>query len=55
MTIAQDLAARDALRRFFKFDDAATPIPFGKEVDDLELKREPNMPASEWKTTAKSS
>ena len=29
--IAEEMAARDALRKLFKFDDASKPLPFGKE------------------------
>lgn len=45
--IAQDMAARDCLRRLFRFDDASTPIPFGK-MDAQLLKFTPNSSISEW-------
>ena len=45
--IAQDMAARDCLRRLFRFDDASAPIPFGK-MDAHLLKFTPNSSISEW-------
>ncbi len=33
--IAEDMAARDALRRIFRFDDTARPIPLGKALDQV--------------------
>ena len=44
------MAARDALRRLFRFDDASNPIPFelvGKK-DVQSLKFIPNYSISEW-------
>ena len=31
--IAEEMAARDALRRLYRFDDAANPFPLGKALN----------------------
>ena len=33
--IAEEMAARDALRRLFRFDDSSRPIPLGKSIDQI--------------------
>ena len=33
--IAEEMAARDALRRLFRFDDNARPVPLGKSLDKI--------------------
>ena len=33
--IAEEMAARDSLRRLYRFDDSARPFPYGKALDQL--------------------
>nr|CAG4649700.1 EOG090X0DYO [Scapholeberis mucronata]SVE93891.1 EOG090X0DYO [Scapholeberis mucronata] len=51
--IAQDMAARDALKRFFHTDDAMKALPFGRQLKSIqskiaELENQPNLPLSQW-------
>ena len=47
--IAQDMAARDALRRLFCFDDSSTPIPYEVVKKDITaLKFIPNATVRDW-------
>ena len=47
--IAEEMAARDVLRRFFRTEPAHTPIPLGEDAHQLKLKGEPNARAKDWK------
>ena len=49
--IAEEMAARDALRKLFKFDDASKPLPFGKELHKMKLKFTPNPTLEEWSSS----
>lgn len=49
--IAEEMAARDALRKLFKFDDASKPLPFGKELHKMKLKSTPNPTLEEWSSS----
>jgi len=44
------MAARDALRKLFGFDDAAKPLPYGKELHKMKPKTTTNPTLDEWKT-----
>ena len=33
--IAEEMAARDSLRRLYRFDDSSRPFPYGKALDRL--------------------
>ena len=47
--IAQDMAARDALRKLFFFEDCSTPIPFQAVKHDMSvLKDTPNASVKNW-------
>ena len=49
--IAEDMAARDVLRRMFKYDDTARPLPFTRELmvdGSLSLKSAPNLKVANW-------
>ena len=48
--IAEEMAARDALRNIFGFHDSAKPLPFGKEFQKLKVKSTPNPTLEEWKS-----
>ena len=37
VTIAEEMAARDALRRLFKITESRTPLPFGQVGHKLNL------------------
>jgi len=37
VTIAEEMAARDALRRLFKITESRAPLPFGQVVHKLQL------------------
>ena len=49
--IAKDMAARDALRKLFNFDDCSTPIPFQiLKATNKELKSNSNPSLVHWST-----
>lgn len=49
--IAEEMAARNALRRLFHLTDRKAPLPFGKKGHEFEVKDEvPNVNISEWTT-----
>ncbi|CAG0895410.1 unnamed protein product [Darwinula stevensoni] len=50
LEIAEEMAARDALRRLFHLEDSASPLPFGKQGQDLPVPHadKPNLPATKW-------
>jgi hypothetical protein len=52
--IAEEMAARDALRRLFRTDDARTPLPMGDEsLAQLDVKRDkPNQSVKQWSERA---
>jgi len=33
--IAEEMAALDALRRLYKFEDSSKPLPFGRQLQDV--------------------
>jgi hypothetical protein len=44
------MAAHDALRRLFRFDEAAKPLLFGRDLKEIKLKSTPNADVNEWKS-----
>ena len=49
--IAKDMAARDALRKLFNYDDCSTPIPFQMLKESrIELRQSVNPSLSDWST-----
>nr|CAG4635076.1 EOG090X0DYO [Alona affinis] len=51
--IAQEMAAREALKRFFNTEDSAKALPFGRQLKAIQakvvkLENQPNIPLSEW-------
>jgi len=53
--IAEDMAARDVLRRMFKYEDSSKPLPFSRELissagasNTIQLKDSPNLKIANW-------
>lgn len=46
--IAEEMAARDALRRLFRTDDARKPMPLGDDLENVTPKEAPNPEISDW-------
>ena len=48
--IAEEMAARDALKRIFRFDETSSkPLPFGRETKQMKA-RDSNLTIEEWKS-----
>nr|CAG4637367.1 EOG090X0DYO [Ceriodaphnia reticulata]SVE73203.1 EOG090X0DYO [Ceriodaphnia reticulata] len=57
LEVAQELAAREALKTFFHTDDSMRALPFGRQLKNIQskiaqLENQPNVPLSKW-TSAK--
>lgn len=50
--IAEEMAARDALRKLFKFDSASKPLPFGRQIHESssDFPTKPNPTLKQWKS-----
>jgi len=48
--IAEEMAARDALRKLFKFDTASKPLPFGRQIHESNFPTKPNPTLKQWKS-----
>nr|CAG4646587.1 EOG090X0DYO [Macrothrix elegans] len=53
LDVAQEMAARDALKRFFRTEDSMKALPFGRHLKNMQLKiaqseNNPNISLSEW-------
>ena len=53
MEVAQEMAAREALKRFFNTEDSAKALPFGRQLKAIQskvvkLENQPNVPLDEW-------
>merc|ERR1711874_346356 len=48
--IAEEMAARDALKRIFHFDETSSnPLPFGRDTKQMKAK-DSNLTIEEWKS-----
>ncbi len=53
LEVAQELAAREALKSFFHTDDSMRALPFGRQLKNIQskitqLENQPNLPLSQW-------
>ena len=53
LEIAQEMAARDGLKRLFHTKDSMKALPFGRQLKDVQpkiaqLENAPNVPLNEW-------
>ena len=53
LEIAQEMAAREALKKFFETEDSMKALPFGRQLKAVQskvvkLEHRPNVPLNEW-------
>nr|SVE81592.1 EOG090X0DYO [Daphnia magna] len=53
LEVAKEMAAREALKKFFRTEDSMRALPFGRQLKNIQskiaqLENQPNIPLSEW-------